>query len=513
MSMLLKEITLKVSLTCLLSLLIACSNTSLLTNDSAVQRRNNLLLLELKAKEESLDKREAELQKTTVFRQVQSNNLLPLSSAKPGECYVQIKNPSKFKIITEQVLIKDAFEQIEIIPSIYQWENKAVKTRSASSKFITTPPVYETKVEKIEIRAKQIYWKRIFNHKSTIASDSLIALAKKHGAAIDTAIPGTCFHEHTTPETYSTSLDSFLIKEESETIFAVPADYKVMEKKVIIKNANSKSVTIPATFEEVDEKIILKPAHTVWKTSSKSRNNTTKKAGGMIQLVTIPAEYQTITKEKLNIPAAIKISQVPEEVKIIQVLEEVEPASKRLKFNPPQYKKILTSKKQLDANEVWHATNALDQPRSTRTGQKICLVEEPAVYKKIKKSILKVPASVEEIFIPAEYTNVKINALKANSSEKRTLVPATYEKVNHEELVSAEHMEWRPVLCESHLTVERVGEIQQALAKNGFNPGEVDGFMGPQTLRAINDFQKENELPVDGYVNISTLKALNVSVQ
>jgi peptidoglycan hydrolase-like protein with peptidoglycan-binding domain len=56
--------------------------------------------------------------------------------------------------------------------------------------------------------------------------------------------------------------------------------------------------------------------------------------------------------------------------------------------------------------------------------------------------------------------------------------------------------------------------LQQALQAAGFNPGKIDGVMGPRTREAVKDFQKANGLTVDGKVGPRTMAALNgTSVQ
>lgn len=47
-------------------------------------------------------------------------------------------------------------------------------------------------------------------------------------------------------------------------------------------------------------------------------------------------------------------------------------------------------------------------------------------------------------------------------------------------------------------------QIQIALKNAGYNPGGIDGKMGPQTKEAIRAFQKANNLTVDGKVGKAT---------
>lgn len=54
-----------------------------------------------------------------------------------------------------------------------------------------------------------------------------------------------------------------------------------------------------------------------------------------------------------------------------------------------------------------------------------------------------------------------------------------------------------------------VKKIQTALRKAGFDPGPIDGKMGPKTKKALRGFQKASGLVVDGSVNVKTWKALS----
>ncbi|RFQ29913.1 peptidoglycan-binding protein, partial [Pseudomonas sp. ATCC 13867] len=45
---------------------------------------------------------------------------------------------------------------------------------------------------------------------------------------------------------------------------------------------------------------------------------------------------------------------------------------------------------------------------------------------------------------------------------------------------------------------ERI-ELQQCLAKRGFDPGTADGIIGANTRKAIRAYQQSQGLPADGY--------------
>jgi peptidoglycan hydrolase-like protein with peptidoglycan-binding domain len=55
---------------------------------------------------------------------------------------------------------------------------------------------------------------------------------------------------------------------------------------------------------------------------------------------------------------------------------------------------------------------------------------------------------------------------------------------------------------------ERVREVQRRLRAVGISPGPVDGLFGPRTDAAVESFQTEHGLVVDGVVGVQTLTAL-----
>jgi len=64
-----------------------------------------------------------------------------------------------------------------------------------------------------------------------------------------------------------------------------------------------------------------------------------------------------------------------------------------------------------------------------------------------------------------------------------------------------------PVFAQSSGTVKNV---QQALKDKGFDPGAVDGVMGPETRSAIKKYQASQNLEADGRLGSKTLDSLGV---
>lgn len=53
-----------------------------------------------------------------------------------------------------------------------------------------------------------------------------------------------------------------------------------------------------------------------------------------------------------------------------------------------------------------------------------------------------------------------------------------------------------------------IKRIQSLLRKAGFYKGEIDGKMGPETIRAIKQFQRSKNLKDSGVINVKTWEEL-----
>jgi len=68
-------------------------------------------------------------------------------------------------------------------------------------------------------------------------------------------------------------------------------------------------------------------------------------------------------------------------------------------------------------------------------------------------------------------------------------------------------------LVSSARSADDVKKVQQALADKGYDPGQVDGVMGPQTRHAIGKYQKSQDLPVTERLDDKTAGQLGVGAE
>ncbi len=273
-------------------------------------------------------------------------------------------------------------------------------------------------------------------------------------------------------------------------------------------------VFVPPTYETVTQKMLK------------------QEASERIEI--IPARYETVSEQIISEAASERLETIPAKYAMVEEKVLVKPSTSRLVNVPARYAK--TSEKVLvkPAHQVWKKGTGPIQRIDEATGEIMCLVDIPAEYRTVTKTVLQAPASTKSIHepavyktvqkrvmtqppstrvvkIPAKYKTVSVTKLVTPAAERKIEIPATYQTVSKQVKTSEGHMEWREILCQTNMTKNRISDIQRALLSKGFSPGPIDGVIGWRTMAAVNSFQSKNNLPADKYLNMATLKALGVS--
>jgi len=502
-------------------ILSGCSTTGTAGNGAA-SSTESARIAELDRRAAELDARERELElrnATTVSSDLPTdaagaNDLLPPNAA-PGECYARVWVEAEYTTRDEQVLVSEASTKINVIPAKYEVDTQSVEVSAASTRIETIPAVYGEETQTVKTRDGQRVWRVGLQSASAPASNALLSAAKAHGIDLNSANVGMCFHEHYVPATYKTLSEQVLTRAATESVSVVPARYEMVEEQLLVKEASTKLVNIPAEYGEEEERIIDKPAHTIWKKGRGPIQRIDEATGEIMCLVEVPATYKTVKRTVLRSPARTETVVVPAEYRTVKVRKLVQAASEQRTPIAAEYGQVERQVIDQEAGFVWHEVSNKNHPTTTRTGNKICLTETKPEYKTITRTVVTAPAQTRTIEIPAKYKDVKVNKLVAPAREDVIEIPAKYRAVEKRELVRDGYMAWRSILCETNMTRSRIADLQRALkgAGHDIGVGGVDGVIGKDTIEAVNAFQRANNLPVDKYVNIATLKALGVSAK
>lgn len=255
--------------------------------------------------------------------------------------------------------------------------------------------------------------------------------------------------------TYGFVDKQILIKEASEKWTVIPATYTTETERVLVQPEVQEVKVIPAQYEDVTEQILVRPAYTTWKPGA-GGSYTTGHPGGTVT--------QTLVQPTGEILCKVEV--------------------------PPKYKTV-TRKRLVHAETT--TTNVI-----------------PAKYETITKRVVATPPRVEKVVIPAQYRTVKIKKELTPARQETITIPATYKTVEKVRVVSGGNLEWREVICDTNSTPELISQVQNALSRAGYNPGRVDGVFGMSTLRAMEAYQRANNLIV-GQLTMETMNSLGVN--
>jgi peptidoglycan hydrolase-like protein with peptidoglycan-binding domain len=101
----------------------------------------------------------------------------------------------------------------------------------------------------------------------------------------------------------------------------------------------------------------------------------------------------------------------------------------------------------------------------------------------------------------------KAEDAKETLKDKATRAKDTIkEKVTH----ARDSMRSKSGRAERDTAMTDTRAAQQALKTQGFDPGPIDGRMGPRTRAAVSDYQRKNDLPATGMLDEATLAKLEV---
>jgi putative peptidoglycan binding protein len=280
--------------------------------------------------------------------------------------------------------------------------------------------------------------------------------------------PGSCYARVFVPNSYRVVTETMLKREAGERIETTPPQFETASEKVMIEAPSRKLVLRPAEYGMEEESVLVSPAKRT--------------------LVEVPARYETVS-EKVMVRAAHnewKKGSGP-----IQKIDHATGEIMCLVEEPAIYRTV--------------TKKVLKSPATTQW------VEEPAVFKTVKKKVMIQEPTTEVVEIPAKFKTIKVTRMVTPAQERRVEIPAEYQTVTKKVLDNEAHMEWREILCQTNMTPDRISKIQMALNEKGFDSGPVDGAVGPRTMKAVNSFQRANNLVVSKYLTVNTVKALGVS--
>ena len=444
------------------------------------------------------------------YVQAEDVSLTP-PNAVPGECYARVVSPAQYETIEEQVMIKEAAEEISIVPAEYGTAEEEIEVIPATKKLTPVPASYKEVTETIEVKPAVSTWKTSLKKKALPVSPEILAAAKASGVDLSSAQPGDCYKEYFVPRKFKTSTEDVLVRNEHNETEVIPPEFEIVEKTIVVKPASKEVVEVPAVYEETEEKVLVEAEKTVWKKGQNPAQKVSGATGEIMCLVKIPAKYKTIKKRILKSPATTKVVEIPEETKVIKVKKLIADAQIKSVPMPALYETIEKTELESNATFSWHYAKDEVEAGLKYTGHRVCLTEEPAKTKEVTKIVLDIPASVEEEVVPAVNEVIAVQKLVAEAKEVKTPIEAEYKMMKKRKKISDTHIEWKRILCQTNMTKDIIAKLQDALNEKGYTAGKPDGVLGRGTRRALDKFQRDSSLATGG-ITYETLNALGITL-
>lgn len=478
------------------------------------------------------------------------------------------------KTVTEQALLREASSRLVANKPTLKTVTEQVVVREASKRLVEVPAVYETVTERILVADGYKTWKRGRAYLGraidvrplrgfVVGRDG-----KVDGAAVDmTGVSADnsrldddvmCLVE--IPPAYDTVTRQVLKSAASVREEVVPAEYATVRRQVVDQQASTTTQEIPAQYQTVTRRVIdvdklkadgykfddkgniiatptgervlraadvaglggsvagagsmVKTVAAGGKAGASAGKGAESGEEGYVREIRIPAEYRTVSLQVVDKPATVRTVEVPATYKTVKTTVVSKPATTEEIVIPAVYETVTrrvvdqaptTKEIVIPATFKTVEKRVIDTPASSRK------VPVPAVYETVKRRVVDVPASFREETIPAVYKTVSRQVIDQQASSREVEVPAQYETLSYRVKVAEGKLEQRAVLCETNATPNKIMEIQRALSAAGFDPGPIDGQLRALTMQAVNAYQQSKGLPVDGYLNLETVKSLGVT--
>ena len=374
---------------------------------------------------------------------------------------------------------------------------------------------------------------------------------KRSGLGLPAAQPGQCFAKVKVPATYKTQSRRILIQKATATRKLVRApQYRWMNKKVLVRKASYRTRTLPAQYKTVTKRVMVKPAYNTWKKGHGAITRIDNMTGQIMCRVKVPAVYKNVSRRVLVRKAQTQRTLVPAVYKTVKQKKLVAPAQYRTVRTPARYKTQNYRVKTGSAKYVWRSilckTNAPKNYRAApKQYRKAVVKRKPVartVYKKqyrprqstasginyqdyLKVMRAKVPKatkmkkSSKKVVTKKRSMKNKMKAKTPPKVKKDVMKKPVINKQEDKKPVTNKQEVKKPVVAKKSEATTKTPKanskksivfgIQKALKDKGFDPGAIDGKMGPGTAAALKAFQSSRGLPV-GQLNKDTFRALGL---
>ena len=378
---------------------------------------------------------------------------------------------------------------------------------------VVAPTITQPRVQRAPVRRvykKQVQPRRVYTQAPK---------RRSNGLGLPAAKPGQCFAKVKVPAKYTNKARRVLIqKAMSKRVLVRAPQYGWVNKRVQTRKAYYKTRTIPAQYKTNTRRVMVKPAYNTWRKGHGAITRIDNMTGQIMCRVQVPAVYKNVSRRVLVRPAQNIRTLVPATYKTVKQKKFVAPALYKTVHTPARYKTQNYRVKTSNARYVWRGvlcqTNAPKHYKKTYRSARKAVVHTAPKRKQYNQSS-GISYSSYLAVMNAGSSKTKLNSAK-KMNKKAVLKKAKKRKAKSSapKMTSPKKVN-KPAVTKNTKQTKKatkqsiVSGIQKALKAKGFDPGAMDGKMGPGTAAALKAFQSSRGLPV-GQLNKDTFRALGL---
>jgi hypothetical protein len=171
-------------------------------------------------------------------------------NAKPGECYAKVYIPPEYKTVAERVMVREAYEQLEVVPAQYEWVEERVCVKDASQELQVAPAEFATREQTFEVQPATTEWE---------VNKNARCVAYPNQPARDIF----CLVSH--PSMEKTVKSQCLAKPAGVQAVTIPAEYQTVRRQKLVCPATTRKVCVPAEYTDIQKTVKVCDARIAWK--------------------------------------------------------------------------------------------------------------------------------------------------------------------------------------------------------------------------------------------------------
>ena len=219
---------------------------------------------------------------------------IDLAAAEPGMCFHEHYRPAQYTTETEQVLVRQASETVEIVPAQYEMVEETVLVKEASTELVEVPAVYETVEERIVDKPAHTIWKK--------GTGPIQRIDEATGEIM-------CLVE--VPETYKVVTRTVMKSAPTTKVVEIPAEYQTVSVRKEVSAASEQRSAVPEEYDSVSKQVKTGDATFVWHEIHNKEEPTTTRTGNKICLTATEPEYRTVTRTVVTAPGDNQENRYP----------------------------------------------------------------------------------------------------------------------------------------------------------------------------------------------------------